>query len=151
MNKWPKNDLIKERIFIGEKRLELPAFLWKVALGYLLALVVAESLTTFIAPMAGYDSTAGTIRENLLVSTHRNSIIHGCIYRDPSNQIELQRDWSPSHEARCSSSAANWSHRHRDRIHRISYIAAQSIYIRFELESTLAAGSDPAYFYRSFG
>jgi membrane protease YdiL (CAAX protease family) len=53
MNKWPKNDLIKERIFIGDKRLELPAFLWKVALGYLLALVVAESLTTFIAPMAG--------------------------------------------------------------------------------------------------
>jgi membrane protease YdiL (CAAX protease family) len=48
-----QNDLIKEIFFIGDKRLELPAFLWKVALAYLLALVVAESMTMFIAPMAG--------------------------------------------------------------------------------------------------
>jgi membrane protease YdiL (CAAX protease family) len=46
-------DLIKKLIFISDKRLEVGSIPWKVALAYLLALIVAETLTTYFAPLAG--------------------------------------------------------------------------------------------------
>ena len=46
-------DLIKEIVFIADEQYEAPAFAWGIALVYLLALVVAEVLTTFVAPVGG--------------------------------------------------------------------------------------------------
>jgi hypothetical protein len=48
-----QNDVIKEIVFIADEQYEAPAYAWGTALAYLLALVVAELLTTFAAPLVG--------------------------------------------------------------------------------------------------
>ncbi|MFN2266540.1 MAG: LysM peptidoglycan-binding domain-containing protein [Anaerolineales bacterium] len=48
-----QNDVFKEIVFIADQQYEAPAVAWGVALAYLLALVVAEVLTTFASPLVG--------------------------------------------------------------------------------------------------
>ena len=48
-----QNDVFKEIVFIADEQYEAPAVAWGVALAYLLALVVAEVLTTFASPLVG--------------------------------------------------------------------------------------------------
>ena len=48
-----QNDLIKEIVFIADEQYEAPIVSWGIALAYLLALVVAEVLTSFAAPFVG--------------------------------------------------------------------------------------------------
>lgn len=48
-----QNDLIKEIVFIADEQYEAPALAWGISLAYLLALGVAEILTTFVSPLVG--------------------------------------------------------------------------------------------------
>jgi membrane protease YdiL (CAAX protease family)/LysM repeat protein len=48
-----QNDVIKEIVFIADEQHEAPTFTWVIALGYLLALVVAEIFSTFVSPLIG--------------------------------------------------------------------------------------------------
>ena len=48
-----QDDLIKEIVFISDEQYEAPAFAWGVAVAYLVSLVLAGVLTTFVSPLVG--------------------------------------------------------------------------------------------------